>query len=84
MNRPVRPINFVLGLGLIAIAYAPLRANATEGRTLGSFAVSQTGAGTYTIPIWAPPGPRGVQPRIALTYNSRSGNVTGNEAASFS
>jgi RHS repeat-associated protein len=46
----------------------------SPGRTEGGFAVSSTGAATYTIPIWAPPGPQGVQPRIALTYNSRMGN----------
>ena len=31
----------------------------SPGRTPGSFAVSNTEAATCTIPIWAPPGPRG-------------------------
>jgi len=44
------------------------------GRTKGAFAVNQFGAATYTIPIWAPPGPQGLQPHIALTYNSEQGN----------
>src|SRR5438477_12262 len=46
----------------------------TAGRTEGSFAVSATGAATYSIPIWAPAGPQGVQPKISLEYDSRSGN----------
>ncbi len=43
------------------------------GRTAGRFGVSSTGSAQYSIPIWAPPGPRGVQPNISLSYDSRGG-----------
>jgi RHS repeat-associated protein len=43
------------------------------GRTEGSFAITPAGTASYTIPIWAPPGPRGVQPQMALVYDSGGG-----------
>lgn len=43
------------------------------GRTPGQFAVSASGSAQYTIPIWTPPGPKGIQPNLALVYDSRSG-----------
>src|SRR5258708_301307 len=45
----------------------------TFGRTPGNFAVSQTGNAQYSIPIWAPPGPNGMRPNVALQYNSGAG-----------
>jgi hypothetical protein len=49
-------------------------ARADVGRTPGAFQVSGTGSAQYSIPIWVPPGPRGVQPAISLVYDSQSGS----------
>jgi hypothetical protein len=80
MLRPRHPvsISFVL-LSLAATVLfsagigATVYSTGAAGRTKGSFAVS-AGAATYTIPIWAPPGPRGLTPQVALSYNSQGGN----------
>ena len=72
-NRTVREISrFVLSvlvLLTLTLGYAT-SAEAAQGRTPGTFSVSSTGSANYTIPIWAPPGPRGMQPAISLNYNS--------------
>jgi RHS repeat-associated protein len=47
---------------------------ASFGRTSGKFAVSQIGTAQYSIPIWTPPGPKGIQPNLALSYDS-SGDI---------
>ncbi|XZF14273.1 FG-GAP-like repeat-containing protein [Chitinophagaceae bacterium MMS25-I14] len=44
------------------------------GSTDATFNVSDLGAATYTIPIKVPDGLAGLQPHLALNYNSLSGN----------
>ena len=80
-------LTFTSGLGLAAdridqgdyvsgyvAASASLPATAAAGRTPGSFGVTSTGAATYSIPIWTPPGVGNVDLKLSLEYNSRGGN----------
>jgi RHS repeat-associated protein len=42
----------------------------SAGRTAGQFSITPTGAASYNIPLWTPPGARGVEPHLALHYVS--------------
>ena len=44
------------------------------GFTPGSFRVNETGAAEYRIAIQVPPGIAGMEPKLALVYNSQAGN----------
>jgi hypothetical protein len=59
-------------LGALAL---PAQAQTTAaGATPGSFRVTESGAAEYRVPIRVPPGIAGMEPRLALVYNSQAGN----------
>jgi len=62
-----------LALAILASAFAPATRSAV-GRTPGALEVTGSGTARYSIPIFVPPGPRGIQPNIALVYDSAIGS----------
>jgi RHS repeat-associated protein len=57
-------------------AVVPSGVTLAAGRTPGTFGVTQSGAASYRIPLWTPPGVGDVELDLALVYNSRGGNGT--------
>ena len=59
---------------LLAAARPAMVMAAEVGTTAGQFEVTPTGSATYTIPVTIPPGTAGLQPSVAITYDSAGGN----------
>jgi RHS repeat-associated protein len=57
----------------LALVVTSVTARGAPGQTPGFADVTRTGAFTYRIPIWAPPGPRGIHPDLGLVYDSTLG-----------
>ncbi len=53
------------------VGLIPAYVDAAVGRTTGTADVSPTGEGTYSIPIFAPPGVKNLTPELSLHYGHR-------------
>lgn len=66
-------IKTIVMLVILAINSSLYGEEVYYGSVQGNFAVSPMGGATYTVPIELPLGVGGMQPQIAITYNSQSG-----------
>lgn len=59
--------------GTIQNLIAPDEASDRVAATAAEFRVAESGAATYTIPLFTAPGTAGVAPKLSLSYNSQGG-----------
>jgi len=64
-----------IALGLSLACFQSFASSQTvAGSTPDSMRVTESGAAEYRIPIQVPPGIAGMEPKLALGYNSQAGN----------
>lgn len=79
MNRRIAVIVPLVLAGLLigqSVHAQPARDPISDrvGATAGQFRVDESGAATYQIPLYTPPGTAGVVPQVSLAYSSQGGN----------
>lgn len=72
------------GLALVAFSFCCAAQALEVGTTAGQFTVSPSGSATYSVPVTVPPGIAGMQPSIAINYDSNAGNGVLGVGASLS
>ena len=68
----VRPV--IAWLLATSLAFLSLPSAAGPMDPGGQFSVNTLGGAAYVIPLQAPPGTGGIEPKLALSYSSQSGN----------
>ena len=68
----------------IAAAGPPVSPAPFNGTLNGQFAISPSGAATYTVPIAIPPGIAGMAPNLALSYSSQGNDGIAGQGWSLS